>query len=51
MKEEKLGVIRGAASRSKMYWEIAKLLLRSSAGVGKPKQKSGIATDDSQIRH
>jgi glycosyltransferase involved in cell wall biosynthesis len=29
VKEEKLGVIRGVAARSKMYWEIAKMLARA----------------------
>lgn len=37
LKEEKLGVIRGVAARAKMYWEIMKLVIRTSDSTGKLK--------------
>lgn len=38
LKEEKLGLCRGAAARAKMYWEIAKLLVRTSDEVSRIKK-------------
>lgn len=44
MKEEKIGLLRGAFSRSKMYWEIMKLVFRTSPRTKRLKQKLGIET-------
>jgi hypothetical protein len=46
MKEEKLGIFKGSFARSKMYWEIAKLIFRTSPRTIKLKRKLGIAAGD-----
>lgn len=47
MKEEKLGFLRGAAARAKMYWEIIKLLVATSDRAAKLKKKAEIIRDTS----
>lgn len=50
MKEEKLGFLRGSWARTKMYWEIMKLVFRTSPRSGRLKQKPGIAGNDRGYR-
>jgi glycosyltransferase involved in cell wall biosynthesis len=45
LKEEKLGFMRGAAARMKMYWEIAKLLARTSEKVNRIRKESSARQD------
>lgn len=50
MKEEKLGVLRGSFARGKMYFEIFKLILRTSPSTIKLKRRLGIAAEDRTSR-
>ncbi|MHB1458194.1 MAG: glycosyltransferase family 2 protein [Armatimonadota bacterium] len=50
MKEEKLGVFRGSFARSKMYFEIFKLVLNTSPRTIKLKRRLGITAEDRSSR-
>lgn len=51
MKEEKLGVFSGVAARWRMYWDILKLLVRTSNGAVRIRRKLGLIPDDGSSPH